>query len=128
MSDYLMPHREAAWVVLEERLREAANFCRLICEIAPAEIGAQLAPVGGALDEIADSLAAHFGDWGGTSRFAHLSRDGATADPDAATTTIAKAAGSVAAKLKPAAARAVPLVSASDWVMATCPCVQRPMV
>ena len=34
-NDYLMPHREAAWALLEERIREAATFCGLIQEIAP---------------------------------------------------------------------------------------------
>ena len=34
-NDYLMPHREAAWALLEERIREAASFCGLIGEIAP---------------------------------------------------------------------------------------------
>src|SRR5262249_49290575 len=29
-NDYLVPHREAAWALLEERLPEAANFCDLI--------------------------------------------------------------------------------------------------
>src|SRR4029453_18277781 len=31
-NDYLMPHRDAAWALLEERLREAVNFCDLIQE------------------------------------------------------------------------------------------------
>ena len=30
-----MPHREAAWTLLEERLREAANFCGQVRESAP---------------------------------------------------------------------------------------------
>src|SRR5438309_1267719 len=29
-NDYLMPHREAAWALLEERIREAATFCGLV--------------------------------------------------------------------------------------------------
>src|SRR6185437_2369919 len=29
-SDYLLPHREAAWALLEERVREAAAFCGLM--------------------------------------------------------------------------------------------------
>jgi hypothetical protein len=71
-SDYLMPHREAAWALLEERLREAANFCGLARESAPEPVAAQLAPVGEALTRVADSLAAHFGDWGSVSRFSAL--------------------------------------------------------
>ncbi len=75
-NDYLMPHREAAWALLEERLREAASFCALIQEIAPEDVGEELGPVGQALAEVADSLAAHFPDWGASSRF--------TARPEAA--------------------------------------------
>ena len=49
-NDYLMPHREAAWALLEERVREAANFCGLIQEIAPESVAGELAPVEQALD------------------------------------------------------------------------------
>lgn len=68
-NDYLMPHREAAWALLEERVREAANFCGLIVEIADETVTNELEPVGKALTGVADSLAAHFADWGATSRF-----------------------------------------------------------
>jgi Ferritin-like len=68
-SDYLFPHREAVWALLEERLRDAANFCRLLRQLAPDPIADQLAPVGDALTRTADSLAAHFGEWGAVSRF-----------------------------------------------------------
>ena len=37
-SDYVLPHREAAWVLLVERIRQAADFC---------EPGAPCAPAGG---------------------------------------------------------------------------------
>ncbi len=69
-NDYLMPHREAAWTLLEERVREASNFCGLITEIAPDAVKQLLEPVAAALDGVADSLAAHFAEWGGASRFA----------------------------------------------------------
>jgi hypothetical protein len=46
-NDYLMPHRGAAWALLEERIREAANFCGLIEEIAPGAVAAELRPVRG---------------------------------------------------------------------------------
>ena len=72
-SDYLLPHREAAWALLEERVREAANFCSLMRELAPDPIENQLAPVGDALTGVADSLAVHFGEWGAVSRFSTLS-------------------------------------------------------
>jgi hypothetical protein len=68
-SDYLMPHREAAWALLEERLREAATFCGGVRENAPDPVANRLGPVGEALTGVADSLAAHFADWGSVSRF-----------------------------------------------------------
>jgi hypothetical protein len=92
-NDYLMPHREAAWALLEERIREAANFCALIQEIASERVRSQLAPVEQALTNVADSLAAHFADWGATSRFAagHGGREdaaGQTAEAPAADTPL----------------------------------------
>ena len=68
-NDCVLPHREAAWALLEERIREAAAFCGLVQEIASEPVGRQLAPVQDALTDVADSLAARFGDWGATSRF-----------------------------------------------------------
>jgi CDGSH-type Zn-finger protein/truncated hemoglobin YjbI len=53
-SDYLLPHRDAAWVLLAERIDEAAVFC----ESASPEL-TELAPVREALHEIARSLTAH---------------------------------------------------------------------
>jgi CDGSH-type Zn-finger protein/truncated hemoglobin YjbI len=79
-DDYLMPHRGAAWALLEERVREASTFCGWIREIAAEPVADALAPVQDALSGVADSLAGHFADWGATSRFA----GGATATaPDA---------------------------------------------
>jgi hypothetical protein len=49
----LLPHREAAWIVLEERLREAAEFGRHV--EAPPEVG--LARVCASLDRYATMLA-----------------------------------------------------------------------
>ena len=79
-SDYLMPHREAAWTLLEERLREAANFCGLVRQIAPERVAAELDPVCSALGEAADSLSGHFADWGGVSRFARGETGGSAPD------------------------------------------------
>jgi CDGSH-type Zn-finger protein/truncated hemoglobin YjbI len=81
-SDYLMPHRGAAWAMLEERLREAADFAERVRTVrAPAEaahepaealaVAQALVPVGESLVRLADSLAAHFPDWGVTSRWAN---------------------------------------------------------
>jgi hypothetical protein len=69
-NDYLVPHREAAWALLEERLREAARFSELIRESSDERVGTELENVRTALLGVADSLASHFGDWGAVSRFA----------------------------------------------------------
>ena len=69
-NDYLVPHREAAWALLEERLREAANFCDLIQKSRDQRVATDLESVRTALVGVADSLAGHFGDWGAVSRFA----------------------------------------------------------
>jgi hypothetical protein len=68
-NDYLMPHRDAAWTLLEERLREAANFCDLIQESSDERVATELEKVRAALRGVADSLASHFSDWGAVSRF-----------------------------------------------------------
>jgi Ferritin-like len=64
-SDYLLLHRESAWRLLAERLREAAAFCEHIPLDALTPLKDALGPVSAALVEMADSLAGHFGDWGG---------------------------------------------------------------
>jgi CDGSH-type Zn-finger protein/truncated hemoglobin YjbI/ferredoxin len=69
-TDYLMPHREAAWALLEERLRDAIAFCRQLQGDAGEPLATDLGPIGDALGDIADSLASHFGEWGALSRFA----------------------------------------------------------
>jgi hypothetical protein len=69
-SDYLMPHRAAAWALLEERLRDAAVFCHGLRGGSAPSLESQLAPIEQSLGDIADSLAAHFRDLGATSRFA----------------------------------------------------------
>jgi hypothetical protein len=61
-SDYLVPHREAAWFVLAERLRDAAAFCRRCLVGADATVATVLAAVGPALTAMADQLAAHIPD------------------------------------------------------------------
>jgi hypothetical protein len=69
-NDYLVPHREAAWALLEERLREAVNFCDLIQNSSDQRAATELENVRNGLTGVADSLASHFGDWGAVSRFA----------------------------------------------------------
>jgi CDGSH-type Zn-finger protein/truncated hemoglobin YjbI len=58
-SDYVLPHREAAWVLLIERVEEAAAFCESIQPAPDVEPAAGLASVRAALRDIAQSLAAH---------------------------------------------------------------------
>jgi CDGSH-type Zn-finger protein/truncated hemoglobin YjbI len=72
-SDYLIPHRAAAWALIEERLRDASAFasrCRTGTAAHLPRVIAALADVGTAFDRMADSLAAHFPDWGLVSRWA----------------------------------------------------------
>ena len=65
----LLPHRESAWALLEERVRDASTFCDAVIKNSPEQVATALRPAQGALTAVADSLAAHFGDWGATSRF-----------------------------------------------------------
>jgi CDGSH-type Zn-finger protein/truncated hemoglobin YjbI len=58
-SDYLLPHREAAWTLLTERLDEAASFCGTVGEKCSPAVAGRLAPVMAALSGIARSLGAH---------------------------------------------------------------------
>ena len=66
-SDYLLPHRHAAWALLTERLGVAADFCREIIAGKPGDgqpgaarqLTAALQPVGVALDGLARALSVH---------------------------------------------------------------------
>ena len=69
-DDDLLPHRESAWVLLEERVRDAASFCAAVTRESPEDVATALGPVERGLTAVADSLARHFADWGATSRFA----------------------------------------------------------
>jgi Ferritin-like len=68
-NDYLLPHRESAWALLEERVRDASSFCDRAQQSAPDDVAAALGPVWSTLTGVADLLAQHFGDWGAVSRF-----------------------------------------------------------
>jgi Ferritin-like len=89
-DDALLPHRESAWVLLEERLRDAASFCGAVTKSSPEDVASALGVAGGTLTGVADSLARHFADWGAASRFltdgggaAIIATDSAQAsDPD----------------------------------------------
>ena len=58
-SDYLMPHREAAWALLAERLDTAAWLCSELRSGRGSHLAGQLTPVLSAMQDIAASLAAH---------------------------------------------------------------------
>src|SRR5262249_24910145 len=55
-SDYVLPHRRAAWILLEERLRDACAFCEGIQLSAPA-VSSKLAPIAASLQKQAAALA-----------------------------------------------------------------------
>ena len=57
-SDTVLPHREAAWILITERLRQAAEYCEPDGPCAPA-VAEALAAVKSSLTEIARSLEAH---------------------------------------------------------------------
>jgi hypothetical protein len=69
-DDDLLPHRESAWILLEERVRDASSFCAAIAKSSPDEVASALGRVERGLTAVADSLARHFADWGAASRFA----------------------------------------------------------
>jgi hypothetical protein len=56
--DYLLPHQAAAWVLMEERLRDAAAFARRCGLLCTPSLTEPLAKVAGALERYADKLAA----------------------------------------------------------------------
>jgi len=56
--DYLLPHREAAWVLMEERLRDAAAFAVRCGEVCTPALMEPLAKVARSLERYADMLSA----------------------------------------------------------------------
>src|SRR5262245_41986056 len=58
-ADYLLPHREAAWTLLTERLDEAASFCGSVGGDCTPAVAERLTPVISALAGISATLAAH---------------------------------------------------------------------
>jgi CDGSH-type Zn-finger protein len=116
-NDYLMPHRGAAWALLEERIREATAFCGLIQEIAPESVAGELAGVEQALGAVADSLAARFGDWGARSRFAGSQTPERAASDGHANKALARRAVDAAAQTPTAATGLVNLFHAARPVL-----------
>ena len=62
-DDDLLPHRESAWVLYEERVRDASSFCAAGVKSSPEDVVSALAQVERALTAVGDSLARHFSDW-----------------------------------------------------------------
>jgi CDGSH-type Zn-finger protein len=60
-SDYVLPHREAAWTLLTQRIRQAARFCEPDAP-CPSAVADGLGTVQASLVEIARSLEAHMPD------------------------------------------------------------------
>jgi hypothetical protein len=58
-SDCLLPHRDAAWLLLTERILQAATFCGQTLSGAPGPVADRLRVVRDGLDGIARFLAAH---------------------------------------------------------------------
>jgi len=56
--DYLLPHRDAAWILMEERLRDAAAFAMRCGEACTPALMEPLAKVARSLLKYADMLAA----------------------------------------------------------------------
>ncbi len=56
--DYLLPHKDAAWVLMEERLRDAAAFARRCGRACTPALMEPLAKVARSLERYADQLAA----------------------------------------------------------------------
>jgi CDGSH-type Zn-finger protein/truncated hemoglobin YjbI len=57
-SDYVLPHQEAAWILITERMREAAAFCQPGVPCAPA-VADRLVTIRSSLNDIAQALEAH---------------------------------------------------------------------
>jgi hypothetical protein len=50
-------------------VRDTSTLCEAVIKDSPEQVATALGPVQGALTAVADSLAAHFGDWGAASCF-----------------------------------------------------------
>jgi hypothetical protein len=59
--DYLLPHREAAWSVMTERLREVAEFAMRCRNECPSGLMLQLSIITDVLQKQSDRLAAAAG-------------------------------------------------------------------
>jgi CDGSH-type Zn-finger protein/truncated hemoglobin YjbI len=83
-SDYLLPHRDSAWALMEERLREAAAFADRLCHDGAPDVAGRIHPIATALLELGHTLATSRAEWGGHDHagavtVAHRRRDAETA-------------------------------------------------
>ncbi|MFI1920005.1 ferritin-like domain-containing protein [Nocardia sp. NPDC020380] len=74
-TDYLMPHREAAWALITERLGEAVNLSEGIRTECDQHVATELASVSTAFGDIQRTLAAHFPAWDAHAQAAVLGLD-----------------------------------------------------
>jgi CDGSH-type Zn-finger protein/truncated hemoglobin YjbI len=86
-SDYLLPHRDSAWALMEERIREAAAFADRLCHDGAPEVAVRIQPVGAALLRLAHTLGTSRSEWGGHDHagqvtIAHRRRDAEAARTD----------------------------------------------
>ena len=106
-SDYLMPHREAAWALLAERLDEAAWLCGELASGRGQHIARQLEPALAAIRDISQTLAVHLPAGSTHARLAAapMRLDAAELDAllgrarDMASSVAAKALGGAASEL-----------------------------
>jgi CDGSH-type Zn-finger protein/truncated hemoglobin YjbI len=101
-SDSLLPHRDAAWALIEERIREAAAFAERLCQEHRPEAEVTLEKVGSALLDLAHTLALCRADYGGATRagevtVAHRRSDAVVARGNA---EVAETVGRLAAALE----------------------------
>jgi CDGSH-type Zn-finger protein/truncated hemoglobin YjbI len=87
-NDYLMPHREAAWALLAERLDEAAWLCDELASGRGRSIAGQLQPVLAAMREVSRTLAAQLP---AGSAHARLAGTAAPLQPDELGALVARA-------------------------------------
>ena len=103
-SDYLLPHRDSAWALMEERLREAAAFADRLCHDGTAEVAVRIYPIGAALLRLAHTLGTSRAEWGGQDHpgqvtIAHRRRDAEAARTD---TDVSSAVDRLATSLRAA--------------------------
>ena len=103
-SDYLLPHRDSAWALMEERLREAAAFADRLCHDGAPEVAVRIQPISAALLRLAHTLSTWRAEWGGHDHAGQVTIDHRRRDAEAARTDreVAAAVDRLAATLRAA--------------------------